>query len=179
MSAEATTAPRAEAGRGAAGGRFGAAAVYAAGGVVYYFARELGGLNFLVSPLFYGVIVLAASWFRPKLLASAIILIVWGIAVLVDGHGPLAADRTAPVHTAGFGIAALVLLALRRRIDPAEALQSLALIMVVVGIWYYLAHDYHVLERPWLWLLVFLASALALVGAGFRQRAERPAPTRR
>jgi hypothetical protein len=77
--------------RGADGEReyFGAAAVYAAGAVAFYVARESLELDFLASPLFYGVMLLIASYFRRRLLASALILICWGVAVLLDGRGPI------------------------------------------------------------------------------------------
>lgn len=145
--------------------RLGAAAVYAAGAVLYFIARESLGLNFLASPLFYGVLVLAASYFRPRLLASAVILVCWGIAVLVDGNGPLAGGRTAQVHVAGFGVGALACLRLGRWIPARVALESVAIIMIVVGVWYYFVEEYAVLERAWLWSAVFLANAAGLAGS--------------
>lgn len=148
---------------------FGAAAVYAAGAVIYYAAREFLDVDFLVSPLFYGLMLLVASYFRPRLLASAVILICWGAAVLADGNGPLADGRTAQVHTFGFGAGALACLLLERWIPTRVALESLAVILLIVGVWYYLVYEFSVLERAWLWSAVFLASAIALVVAGVRR----------
>lgn len=142
--------------------RFGAAAVYAVGAVLYFLLREVARLDFIYSPLFYGLLVLAASAFRPRLLATAIVLVCWGIAVVSDGKGPLADGRTAQIHTIGFGAGALALWLLRGRLDPARSLQSLATVMLVVGVWYYFVYDEPVLERAWLWSAVFLATALAL-----------------
>jgi hypothetical protein len=162
---------------------FGAAAVYAAGAVLYFVAREFLALDFLVSPLFYGVVVLIASYFRPRLLASAVILTAWGIAVLLDGRGPVAEGRTAPVHLAGFGVGALLCLLLRRWIDARVALESIAIIMIVAGLWYYFAFEFSALQEAWLWSAVFLASAAMLVLWGIRLRstgaAGRRAPSPR
>ena len=152
--------------------RLGAAAVYAVGAVLYFLLREVAGLDFIYSPLFYGLLVLAASALRPRLLATAIVLVCWGIAVVLDGKGPLADGRTAQIHTTGFGAGALVLWLLRDRIDPARSLQSLAVVMLVVGVWYYFVYDYPVLERAWLWSAVFLATALVLAVSALRTRTE-------
>lgn len=143
--------------------RLGAAAVYAIGAVAYFIAREVLEMDFLLSPLFYGLIVLAASYVRPRLLAPAIVLICWGTAVVLDGRGPIEDGRTAQMHTFGFGLGALVLWLLRARIDPAASLQTLATIMLVVGVWYYFVYEIPELEEPWLWSAVFLATAAALV----------------
>jgi hypothetical protein len=90
--------------------------------------------------------------------------------VVLDGKGPLADGRTAQVHTLGFGAGAFVLWLVRDRIDAAGSLQSLASVMLVVGVWYYFVYDYPVLERAWLWSAVFLATAIALVVGGLRSR---------
>jgi len=149
---------------------FGAAAVYAAGAALYFVAREAFDMDFLASPLFYGVMLLVASYFRPRLLASAVVLICWGVAVLADGNGPLEEGRTASVHTFGFGVGALLCLLLRRWIPERVALESLAIIMIVVGLWYYFVHEFSVLEDAWLWSAVFLASACGLVVGGLWAR---------
>ncbi|MGH2588788.1 MAG: hypothetical protein ACRDJE_28020 [Dehalococcoidia bacterium] len=170
MSTTADRRPSQQAGADATREYFGAATVYAAGAVLYFLAREVFDMDFLASPLFYGVMLLVASYFRPRLLASAVVLICWGIAVLADGNGPLEEGRTASVHTFGFGVGALLCLLLRRWIPERVALESLAIIMVVVGLWYYFVHDFSVLEDAWLWSAVFLASAAALVVVGLRVR---------
>src|SRR4051794_27093524 len=77
--------------------RLAAATVYVAGAILYALAREAGGLDFTASPLFYGLILLVASYFRPRLLASALLLCIWGTVVLLDGKGPFPAGRTAPL----------------------------------------------------------------------------------
>jgi hypothetical protein len=142
--------------------RLGAAAVYAAGAVIFFVLRQVVNVDFLLSPLLYGLILLAGSYFRPRLLASAVILLTWGVAVLLDGKGPLAADRTAQVFMVGFGVSAVFLLLLRRWVDSRVALESLAVILIVAGIWYYFEKEHSVFREPWLWSAVLLASALAL-----------------
>lgn len=149
---------------------FGAAAVYAAGAVTYYIARESFDLDFLASPLFYGAMLLIASYFRRRLLASAVILICWGLAVLLDGRGPIEPGRTAQVHVFGFGVGALLCLLLRRWISDRVALESLAVIMIVVGLWYYFVYQFSALEEAWLWSGVFLLSAAVLALQGLRLR---------
>ena len=163
----------AEANAGAQEGRLGAAAVYAAGAVLYFVAREVLKVDFIISPLFYGLLVLAASYFRRRLLASAVVLICWGIAVILDGKGPLEGGRTAQVHTIGFGVGALATLLLGRWIPSRVALESVAIIMIVVGVWYYLVYEVPELEEPWLWSAVFLASAAALLVSEFVARRGR------
>ena len=151
-------------------GRLGAAAVYAAGAVVYFVAREALGMEFTLSPLFYGLMLLGAASFRRPLLAPAIVLICWGVAVVLDGKGPLEEGRTAQVHTFGFGLGALLLWLLRGRIEPAGSLQTVAIVMLVVAVWYYFVDDYPVLERAWLWSAVFLLGAAATIAGGLVQR---------
>ena len=151
-------------------GRLGAAAVYAAGAVLYFVAREALGMEFTLSPLFYGLMLLAAGYFHRPLLAPAIVLICWGVAVVLDGKGPLAEGRTAQVHTFGFGLGALLLWLLRDRIDPAGSLQTVAIVMLVVAVWYYFVDDFPVLERAWLWSAVFLLGAAATIAGGLVQR---------
>ncbi len=67
--------------------RWSAAAVYVIGAVCYFVAREFLGLPFTASPLFVGVVMLAASRFRRRLLASAVLLLTWGTAILINGRG--------------------------------------------------------------------------------------------
>ena len=147
--------------------RLGAAAVYAAGGVLYFVAREVLGVGFLASPLLYGLIVLAASVFRPRLRAPAVLLTVWGAAVLLDGHGPIAEGRSAAVYIAGFGLGALLLRLLERWIDTRAALESLAAVILITGVWFYFAEAYEILTRPWLWSAWLLLSAGALAFTAF------------
>lgn len=143
--------------------RLGAAAVYAAGAIIYFVLRRLLDLDFLASPLIFGVVLLAASYFRPRLLASGILLASWGVFVLLDGKGPFADGRSAPMYVLGFGVGALILLALRERIASRISLEAVATVMTVAGVWYYLVYDFDVLEAPWLWSAYLLGSAAALV----------------
>jgi hypothetical protein len=145
--------------------RLGAAAVYVSGAVLYFGLRELAGIDFIVSPLLYGLVLLGASAFRRRLLASAVLLVTWGIVVVLDGKGPLAEDRTAPVHIFGFGLGALITLLLERWIDRRAALESIAIIMMTTGVWFYLVEDFEVLESAWVWSLVLLVNAAALIAS--------------
>lgn len=144
--------------------RLGAAAVYVAGAAAYYVARRYLGLGFTASPLFAGVLMLVASYFRLRLLASAVLLITWGSAILFAGHGPIAAGHSTPLYIGAFGLGALILLLLRRWIDARVALENVASVMLAVGLWFYFDYDYPVMERIWLWSAWLLANAAALVG---------------
>ncbi len=156
--------------------RIGTAAVYVAGGIVYYLLREMGGLDFTASPLLYGLMLLVACRFRPRLLASAVLMLVWGAAVLVDGKGPFPADRTAPFFMAAFGLGAGILLLLRGRIEPRVALESIAAVMTTAGVWFYFVHDIPMLEKTWLWTGYFLLYAAGLlVGEWYIRRVNQPA----
>lgn len=148
------------------------AAVYLVGAAVYFLVVEVFGANFLITPLFIGGIMLVASVARPRLLASAIVLAAWGTAVLLVDHGVLASGRAAPSYMAAFGVAALVLLALRRRIAAKVALESIAVIMLVGGVALYAAYDHSALARGWLWALALALNAVGLVLAA-RWRAWR------
>lgn len=145
--------------------RLSVAAVYLVGALLYYAARERFGLSFMLSPFVYGLILLVASIFRQRLLASAALLLIWGLAVELDGRGPLAAGRTAALYMTAFGLGAGVLLLLRRWVDAQVALESVALVMLTAGIWFYLSYDYPTLIQPWLWSAWFIVSGLALVAA--------------
>jgi hypothetical protein len=50
------------------------------------------------------------------------------------------------------------------------ALESVAIIMIVVGLWYYFVYEFPELEEAWLWSAVFLASAVLLALHGLRLR---------
>ncbi len=90
--------------------RWSAAAVYVIGAVCYFVAREFLELPFTASPLFVGVVMLAASRVRRRLLASAVLLLTWGAAILINGRGPFEAGRTAALYIAAFGLGSGILL---------------------------------------------------------------------
>lgn len=156
-------------GRGARA-RLGTAAVYAGGGVVYAALREGARLDFTASPLLYGLVLLVAAWFRRRLLASAVLMLIWGVAVLLDGKGPFAPDRTAPFFMTAFGLGAAVLVLLRDRIDYQVALESVAAVMVTAGVWFYFVYDFPVLEETWVWTAYFFLYAVGLVAAEWWER---------
>lgn len=142
--------------------RLGAAAVYLVGAVVYFIAREWLGLRFMASPFFLGMVMLVASYFRPRLLASATLLAIWGTAVLLNGKFIWADGRSDAVYLAAFGLGALVLVALQRWVDPRVSLETVGIVMLVTGVWYYLAYDYDALVKTWVWSLAMVVSAAAL-----------------
>ncbi len=144
--------------------------MYVIGAVSYFVAREFLELPFTASPLFVGVVMLVASVFRRRLLASAVLLLTWGTAILINGRGPLEAGRTAALYITAFGLGAGILLVLRGGIESRVALESVAIVMAVAGVWFYLAYDYPALERPWLWSAALLISAAGLVAGEMMQR---------
>lgn len=143
--------------------RLGAAAVYLVGAVAYFIAREVLGLGFMASPFFLGMVMLVASYFRPRLLASATLLAIWGTVVLLNGKFFWADGRSDAVYLAAFGVGALVLVALQRWVDPRVSLETVGIVMLVTGVWYYLAYEYDALVKTWVWSLSMVVSAVALV----------------
>lgn len=150
------------------------AGVYLAGAAIYFLVVEVFGANFLITPLFIGGIMLVASVVRPRLLASAIVLAAWGVAVLLVDHGVLASGRATPSYMAAFGVAALILLALRRWFAAEVALESIAVIMLVGGIALYAAYDQPAFGRGWLWALALALNAIGLVLAAWWRARSRP-----
>ncbi len=141
----------------------GTACVYTAGAGAYFIAVELAGLNFLYSPLIFGGIMLAAACFRPRLLPSALFLAAWGVAVLLVHFGTIPSDRTAPAYMFAVGFAAVCMLALGRRFNAREALESAAAILTTAGLGLYLSYDIEAFGRGWLWSLALLLNAAGLV----------------
>lgn len=141
----------------------GTAAVYAAGAALYYLTVERQGVTFLVTPLFMGAIMLVAAFFRPRLLASAVLLAAWGAAVLLIHAGKIPSDRSAPAYMFAFGVGAAVLLAAGRWIAPRVALETTAIVLLVGGAALYGAFDIGPLGDGWFWALVLLINAIGLV----------------
>ncbi len=142
------------------------AAIYLAGAAAYFLLVEVLGANFLITPLFMGGIMLVASTQRPRLLAPAVLLGCWGLAVLLLNRGVLSGNRTAAVYIAAFGLASLILLLLRRRLSPPIALEGAAVVMIVSGLALYASYDVAAFGRGWLWALVLALNAAGLVLAG-------------
>lgn len=139
------------------------AAMYVAGAAAYWYAVERLGVTFDATPLIFGLVALVGSAVRPRLLASAVLLLVWGGVVLLVRHGPLPDDREAPLFLLAFGVGAALLVALRRWIPPKVALESVAAVLVGGGAGFYLAGEDTVFTSAWFWSAVLLASGALLV----------------
>lgn len=149
----------------------GAAAVYVGGAAAYYAALQGLGVTFQATPLILGIVMLAASIFRARLLASAVLLLAWGAAAIALEYEWLPRERSSAVYMIAFGLAALALLLLRRRVAPRVALESAAIIMLVGGLSFFAAYEVDALGRPWLWSLALIVNAAGLVAvAWWRQR---------
>ena len=146
-----------------------AAAVYAIGAALYYAAIDGLGVTFDATPLLIGAVMLAASVFRRRLLASAVLLLAWGAAVLLVRHGPLPDHREAPVFLIAFGLAMAALVLLRRWLDPRIALESAAIVLLAGGLAFYGAFASDVFTSAWLWSAALLASAIILAADAFRR----------
>src|SRR5262245_24128772 len=94
-----------------------AAAVYVVGAASYYAWLEPLGHSFQFTPLLLGLIMLAASPWRGRLVPSAVLLLAWGAAVLAVHWGWLPGERAAAAYVAAFGLGLLALLVARRWID--------------------------------------------------------------
>lgn len=153
----------------------GTAAVYLAGALVYFLLVEVAGVDFLITPVFFGGMMLVASVLRPRLLASAILLLAWGAAVLLVEHEVLAHGRASSSYMAAFGLAALVLLLLRRWIAIEVSLESAAIILLAGGVALYLSGDITAFGRGWLWAAATALNAIVLLVVEWRRRGQ---PTR-
>jgi len=151
------------------------AAIYAAGALAYWLAVGVGGLTFGSTPLFLGCIMLVASIMRPRLLASAVLLLAWGMGVILLQEGVLPRQRAAAVFLIAFGLAALILLVLRSRLDLRVSLESAAVVMLTGGLALYISYDLDPFGRGWLWAAALLLNAVGLVvAAHWRQRQSSP-----
>ncbi len=151
-----------------------AAGVYALGAALYFVLVQLAGLTFQATPLIFGGTLLVASVFRPRVLAAALLLLCWGVAVALLNAGALPEARTGAAYMVAFGVAAAVMMLLRRWIAPPVALQSAAAVLLAGGLALYGAFDVDALGRGWLWTLVVLADAACLAAASlYRSRRRR------
>ncbi|MGI8554607.1 MAG: hypothetical protein ACR2PL_28015 [Dehalococcoidia bacterium] len=139
------------------------AAIYVIGALLYYFALVPLKVSFLSTPLFLGLIMLAASLFRPRLLATAVLLLTWGTAVFLLNHHVLPSDRAQPVYLFAFGLGAAILVLLRRWIEPRLALESAAVAMLSAGVFFYADFRWSLFNQPWFYSLLLLLSAAGLV----------------
>lgn len=155
------------------------AAIYATGALAYYLTVAQFGANFAVTPLFFGAVMLVASVFRPRLIASALLLGAWGAAVLLLQHGALPRERNSAVYMIAFGAAALLSLLARRWIDPAVALESAAVVLLVGGLSLYGSFDVDRLGRGSFWALALFLNAVGLAATAlWRDRARKLAAAR-
>lgn len=118
------------------------------------------------------MIALAAAVFRPRLVAPAVLLLVWGAAVLLVRHGPLPDEREAAVFMTAFGIGLALLWLLRRLVPPVISIESAVVVLIAGGIAFYGAYQFELLRRPWIWSTALLLNALALAGVAWRSRAD-------
>jgi hypothetical protein len=137
--------------------------VYIGGAVLYFLLLEAGGVTFDVTPLFFGAVMLVASPFRPRLLASAVMLGAWGVAVLLVRHGPLPDDREAPAFLTACGLGLAALLALRRWVPAEIAVESATAVLIVGGLAFYFTYDVEAFARAWPWAVALALNAAGLV----------------
>ena len=144
-----------------------AATVYIAGGLLYYLSVEAWGLDFRVTPFFYGVVLLVVSIFRRDTLATAIPVVVWGVAVLLahDG-GPIEEKREAALYVVSGGVTAAIFLALQRWVPPKRALMGMAVALILSGLSFLI-----VIDSTWVWAALLVASGVFELAAGLWPKA--------
>lgn len=138
------------------------AAIYVAGAMVYYLLLTPFDVTFEATPFIFGVILLIAAPFRPRVLASAVLLLAWGAAVLAL-HDDWLPNRPGPVYIGAFGLAATVLRLLSRWVEPRVALENVAVVMLSSGVFFYFAFEIEALNRAWFWSIALLVNTAALV----------------
>ena len=140
-----------------------AAAVYVAGGVLYYLSVQTWGLDFRATPFFYGVVLLLVSIFRRDTLATAIPVVVWGIAVLLThDRGPIEEKREAALYVVSGGLTAATFVLLQRWVPPKRALQGMAVALIFSGLSFLF-----VIDATWVWATLLVASGLFELAASF------------
>jgi len=118
------------------------AIVLALGAAIYLVLMGPLGVTFDATPLVVGSVVLVAATAgrAHRLMATALTLIGWGVAVLLTRHGPLPDDREAATFlvAAGLGLLASRLVA---RLRPGVEVGEGSTVLVVGGMAFFFAFD--------------------------------------
>ena len=153
-----------------------AAITLALGALAYSLAEAVAHLTFSATPLFIGVILLAAALVGGErhLVPTGSVLTSWGAAVLAIGHGPFPANRTAPGYLVGMAVGLLIVAFLVSDHDRAAWTRTAALTAVAGGLAFYLAFDIAALDAWQLWAALLLGWAgLEALHPGRRQLVRR------
>lgn len=139
----------------------GSAAVLLGGAVVYAAMEGLMKVRFDVTPLSIGLIAIAAGIVgaRPRLIATGLVLVGWGSAVLLVDHGIVDAARTTPTYMLGIGAGLLVAARLAPPRERGEWLTSAAVTAFAGPLGLYLAYDSSSIGQWQAWAIVLVAWA--------------------
>ncbi len=141
--------------------------VLAAGALAYAIA-EAAGLLFFATPLFVGIVVLAAgvAGRTRALVPSGCVLTGWGVATLaLRPNGPLPSDRGTPADMVGIAVGLLVAALLARPDEARSWMRGGSITAISAGMSYYLAFDWGRLGtwQAWAVALVIWAAFEALL----------------
>lgn len=130
-----------------------------AGAGLYAVLQATSALDFDLTPLSVGVIVIAAglAGARRRSIATGLVLGGWGIAVLLVDHGVVPTGRTTPAYMLGIAVGLLAVRVLAPAASRADWLTSGAIAALLGPLGLYLSYDVPALGRWPAW-------AVALVG---------------
>ena len=136
-----------------------AALTFAAGAGVYALGVGPLGVTFDATPLWFGVVALAAGLLarQPRLVAIAMPLLGWGAAVLAVRHGPIPRGREAAADLIGVGFGMLAASIWTRRHDLSTS--GAACTVASGGLAFFLAFDVDALGRWPIWCVLMVAWA--------------------
>jgi len=151
--------------------------VLLAGAGIYALVESRAVADFSVTPLMLGAVAVAAGLIgtRRRIVATGLVLMGWGVAVILVARGVIPADRTPPAYMIGVAAGLLAAAAVAGSPRRAQWLTSGVIAAFVSGLGYYFAYDFGVLAQWKGWTFAMLAWAGWELFWGVRV-GSRPAP---
>ena len=139
----------------------GSAVVLLLGSGFYAIFEGVAGANFDLTPLIVGGIAIAAGLVgvRLRLVATGLVVVGWGAAVLAVAHGVIPASRTTPAYMLGVGAGLLVAARLAPLAQRGDWLSSGAAAAFAGPLGLYLSYDIPAVGRWQAWALTMVVWA--------------------
>lgn len=146
--------------------------ILAAGAGVYAVVEGVVDVKFVVTPLFLGLVAVAAGALgtRHRVVGTGLVLAGWGAAVVLVDHHVVPVERTTPAYMLGLAVGLICAGVLAGRPRRAEWLASGAVAAFLGPLGLYLSYDIGALGRWPVWALTMVVWAGWELFWGLRRR---------